>query len=184
MSRFWTYLIAILEIVGGICGLAFIVWQSLTAPLDRYNLLLAVIISFVYLLSLGAGIALALGYKFGRVASIIVQAIQLPKYTSQLLVFMFSFGFDAYVYGMLTNSSADGNSYVKFGLDLKFLAYYQLLLNVSDAPAGFGISIPACAFLVMLLRKRTLTTSQETSAVGGDAPNKSLDASGGSASRN
>jgi hypothetical protein len=131
MSKFWTYLIAILEIVGGVCGIAFVLWQSVTAPLERYNVLFGVIISIIYLLSLVAGIALALGHKFGRVASIIVQAIQLPKYTSQLLIFMFSFGFDAYVYGMLTN-----NAYVAFGIDFKFLAYYQLFANVADAPAG------------------------------------------------
>jgi hypothetical protein len=159
MSKFWTYLIAILEIVGGLCGIAFVLWQSVAAPLERYNVLFAIIISVIYLLSLVAGIALALGRKFGRVASIIVQAIQLPKYTSQLLIFMFSFGFDAYVYGMLTN-----NAQVAFGLEFKFLAFNQLFVNVTDAPVVFGISIPATAFLVMLLRKPKLAASSETAA--------------------
>jgi hypothetical protein len=178
MSKFWTYLIAILEIVGGICGLAFIIWQSFASPLNGYNILLAIIIALVYLLSLVAGVALALGYKFGRVASIIVQAIQMPKYTSQLLVFMFSFGFDAYPYGMLTSEA-----YLKLGIDFKFLAYYQLFFNVADAPAGFGISIPACAFLVMLLRKPKTAHTGDALVVDADAPNKSLDASGGSVFR-
>src|SRR5438477_10591583 len=102
MPKFWIYLIAILEIAGGVCGIAFVLVQSVTAPLERYNVLFAIIICLIYLLSLVAGIALAVGREFGRVASIIVQAIQLPKYTSQLFIFTFSFGFDAYVYGMLT----------------------------------------------------------------------------------
>ncbi|HEY8186155.1 MAG TPA: hypothetical protein VIF64_08805 [Pyrinomonadaceae bacterium] len=160
MSKFWTYVIAILEIVGGLCGIAFVLWQSATAPLERYNVLFAIIISVIYLLSLVAGIALVLGRKFGRVASIIVQAIQLPKYTSQLLIFMFSFGFDAYVYGMLTNKAQ-----VAFGLEFKFLAFNQLFVNMADAPAGFGISIPATAFLVMLLRKPKLAASGDAPAV-------------------
>ena len=160
MSKFWTYVIATLEIVGGISGIAFIIWQSVSAPPNGYNLLLAIIICLIYAFSLAAGIALALRHKFGRVASIIVQAIQLPKYTSQLLIFMFSFGFDAYAYGMLTN-----NAYVAFGIDFKFLAYYQLFANVADAPAGFGISIPATAFLVMLLRKPKPTASGDAPAV-------------------
>ncbi len=179
MSKFWTYLIAILESVGGLCGIAFVLWQSVTAPLERYNVLFAIIICVIYLLSLVAGIALALGREFGRVASIIVQALQLPKYTSQLLIFMFSFGFDAYVYGMLTT-----NAQVAFGLEFKFLAFNQLFVNVADAPVMFGISIPACVFLVMLLRKPKIALSDDALAMDADAPNKSLDASGGSASRN
>jgi hypothetical protein len=175
MSKFWIYLIAILEIVGGVCGIAFILWQSVTTPLEHYNVLFAIIICVIYLLSLVAGIALALGREFGRVASIIVQAIQLPKYTSQLLIFMFSFGFDAYVYGMLTT-----NAQAAFGLEFKFLAFNQLFINVADAPVMFGISIPACVFLVMLLRKPKTASSDDELGMDADAPNKSLDANGGS----
>lgn len=173
MSKFWTYLIAILEIVGGLCGIVFVILQSVTAPLDRHNILFATIIVVIYLLSLVGGIGLLLGRKFGRVASIIVQAIQLPKYTSQLLIFMFSFGFDAYFYGMLTT-----NAQVAFGLEFKFLAFNQLFVNVADAPVMFGISIPACVFLVMLLRKPKIARCDDAPAIDADAPNKSLDASG------
>jgi hypothetical protein len=130
-----------------------------TAPLERYNVLFAIIISLIYLLSLVAGITLALGRKFGRVASIIVQAIQLPKYSSQLLVFMFSFGFDGYICGMLTN-----NAQAAFGVEFKFLAFNQLFVNVADAPVVFGISIAASAFLVMLLCKPKLAASLDAPA--------------------
>ena len=174
MSKFWTYLIAILEILGGLCGIAFIIWQSVTAPLAPHNIPFAIIIVTIYLLSLAGGIGLLLGRKFGRLLSIIVQAIQLPKYSSQLLIFMFSFGFDAYVYGMLTNTAQ-----VAFGAELKFLAFYQLYPYVADAPVLFGISIPATAFLVMLLRKSKPAPSGNVAADDADAPNKSLDASGG-----
>lgn len=167
MSKFWIYLIAILEIVGGVCGIAFIVWRFSAAPIDRHTFPFAIIIFVVYLLSLAAGITLALGRRFGRVASIVVQAIQLPKYSSQLLIFMFSFGFDAYVYGMLTN-----NAQPVFELEFKFLAFNQLFVNVADAPVVFGISIPASLFLVMLLRKAKLAPSADTLAFDAEGAEK------------
>jgi hypothetical protein len=147
MSKFWIRLIAILEITGGLSGIVFVVLELVAAPLNRQTLMVGLIILAVYLLSLIAGVALWLGRPFGRDASIMIQAIQIPKVTSQVLIFVFSFGFDAYVYGILTN-----NAQSVFGIEFKFLAFHQLFVSVLDAPAGFGISIPGCAFLVMLLR--------------------------------
>jgi hypothetical protein len=153
MSKFWIRLIAILEIIGGVCGIVFQVLYLLAAPADRHPLMLAGITFAIYLLSLVAGITLLLELPFGRIASIVIQAIELPKYTSQLLIFMFSFGFDAYLYGMLTK-----NAQPIFGFEFKFLAFSQLFVNVGDTPVGFGISIPACAFLTMLLKYRPKQT--------------------------
>ncbi len=60
---------------------------------------------------------------------------------------MFSFGFDANVYGTV---SADDSVFlvVKFN----FLAFSQLLINVQNGPVGFGFSISACPFLLLLLK--------------------------------
>lgn len=160
MSKFWIRLIAILEIVGGVCGIVFQVPYLLAAPADRHPLMLAGIAFAIYLLSLVAGVTLLLERPFGRIASIVIQAIQLPKYMSQLLIFMFSFGFDAYIYGMLTN-----NAQPIFGFEFKFLAFNQVFMNVADAPAGFGVSIPACAFLVMLLKYRPKQTVLDEASV-------------------
>ena len=160
MSKFWTYLIAILEIVGGLCGGTFVIWQSVTMPLAPHNIPVAIIIVAIYLLSLAGGVGLLLGREFGRVASIIVQVIQLPKYSSQVLIFMFSFGFDVYVYGMLTNTAQ-----TIFGVEFKLLAFYQLFATVIDAPVLVGISIPAAVFLIMLLRKPKLGKPNDASAI-------------------
>jgi len=149
MPKFWIRLIAILEIIGGVCGIAFVIWQFVAATTDRQTLLFPGMAAAVYLFSLVAGVSLWLERPFGRIASMIIQSIQLPKYMSQLLIFMFSFGFDAYVYGTLTN-----NAQPIFGFEFKFLAFNQLFVNVAGAPVGFGISIPACAFLVMLVKYR------------------------------
>jgi hypothetical protein len=152
MSQFWIRLIAILEIVGGVCGIVFQVPYLLAALADRHPLIAGITFA-IYLLSLVAGITLLLELPFGRIASIVIQAIELPKYMSQLLIFMFSFGFDAYLYGMLSK-----NAQPIFGFEFKFLAFNQLFVNVGDTPVGFGISIPACAFLIMLLKYRPKQT--------------------------
>ncbi len=149
MPKLWIRLIAILEIIGGLSGVLFAVSQLLAARSGRQTLILSGIALAIYILSLVAGITLLLERPFGRIASIVTQAIQLPKYVSQLLIFMFSFGFDAYLYGMFTN-----NAQPIFGFEFKFLAFNQLFVNVADAPALFGVSIPACAFLVVLLKYR------------------------------
>lgn len=160
MSKFWTYLIATLEIVGGLCGVIFIIWQSVTTPLAPHNIPVAIIILAIYVLSFAGGIGLLLGRNFGRVASIVVQVIQLPKYSSQVLIFMFSFGFDVYVYGMLTNTAQ-----TIFGVEFKLLAFYQLFATVIDAPVLVGISIPATVFLTMLLRRPKLDERDDAPAI-------------------
>lgn len=160
MSKFWIRLIAILEITGGVCGIVFQVPYLLAAPANGHPLMLAGIVFAIYLLSLVAGVTLLLERRFGRLASIVIQAIQLPKYMSQLLIFMFSFGVDAYLYGMLTN-----NAQPIFGFEFKFLAFNQLFVNVADAPAGFGISIPACIFLARLIKYRPEQTVSDDGSV-------------------
>jgi len=153
MSKFWIRLIAILEIVGGIFGIAFVVLQLVAR---QTGLLFASIALAVYILSLVAGVALLRNRPFGRIGSIIVQCIQLPKYVSPLFVFMFSFGFDAYLYFALTNTA---NAIT--GFEFKFLAFNQLFVNVADAPVIFGVSIPASIFLAMLLKHRLRADSAD-----------------------
>jgi hypothetical protein len=144
---------------GGVFGTAFVAWQVFTIPINTLTLVLALITEAIYAFCLVAGIALWREHPFGRLASIVVQAIQLPKYFSQVLIFMFSFGFDAYVYGILT-----ANGSPMFGLKFNFFAFNQLFINASEAPAGFGVSITACIFLTILLRvKPTSVLSDDAS---------------------
>lgn len=159
MSKIWIRIIAVLEIVGGVSGIGFVVWQFVAGQNDRLTLVFASMAFAVYTLSLIAGIALLLNHRFGRIGSIVVQLIQLPKYSSQLLVFMFSFGFDAYLYFALTNTA---NAIM--GFEFKFLAFNQLLVNVTDARVIFGVSIPASIFLVMLLKYKRRAGSPDTDA--------------------
>ena len=161
MSKFWIRLIAILEIVGGVFGISFSLWQIMAGQNSGVTLVLTATGSTVYLLSFVAGVALLRRHCFGRLGSIIVQCIQLPKYSSQLLVFMFSFGFDAYLYFALTNTA---NAIM--GFEFKFLAFNQLFVNVADAPVLFGVSIPASIFLALLLKDKPRIDESGVDAAG------------------
>jgi hypothetical protein len=159
MSKVWIRIIAVLEIVGGVFGVGFVLRQIFAGHNSRLTLAFASIAFAVYILSLVSGLALLRGHRFGRIGSIVVQSIQLPKYASQLLVFMFSFGFDAYLYFAL-NSTAN----VIMGFEFKFLAFNQLFVNMADAPVVFGVSIPASIFLAMLLKyKQPVGSSNDVS---------------------
>jgi hypothetical protein len=146
MTKVWQRLISVFEVVGGVFGIIILAWQLIVSTDDGYVLLLAPVAYAIYLMSLVAGVLLWREHRAGRMASIIVQAIQLPKLVSPFLIFTFSFGFDFYPYIQF----AEGFSNV--GVDFRLLAFHQLYINIQEAPVGAGVSIPAAAFLIMLLR--------------------------------
>lgn len=148
-------LIAGLELIGGTCGLVLLAKQLPTFRVDIYVIILVPIATGMYLMSLVAGVLLWLDHRAGRMASIIAQAIQLPKLVSPVLIFMFSFGFDFYPYIVV----ARGVSSVE--ADFKLFAFYNLYLNRPGMPVSFGISIPAAVFLIMLLRYKPGGTTEK-----------------------
>ncbi len=147
-------IIAALEVIGGGVGVLFLIWWFLATPFNAYSLILAPIPLGIYILSLVAGVSLWRGRALGRTLSIIVQAIQLPKIISPQIIFIFSFGVDVWVQFLFSGEAT------KLGFEFRFLAFNQFFFNVPDAPVGLGISIPACAFLIMLLehKKQPLVT--------------------------
>jgi hypothetical protein len=148
MSKTWLRIISVLEIVGGMSGIGFVIWWLMATPFNALTLILAPIPISIYILSLVAGVALWRGNSFGRIASIVVQAIQLLKIVSPLTIFMFSFGFDLWVQILLTRESS------KLGFEFRFLSFFQFYYNVQDAPFGLGVSITACIFLAVLFRHK------------------------------
>lgn len=154
MSKTWVRIISVFEIVGGVVGIGFVIWALLATPFNASNLILAPIIISIYILSLVAGVALWRGKSFGRKASIVVQAIQLPKIVSPLVIFMFSFGFDLWVHIMFTRR------FWGRGIEFRVFAFHQLFFNVRDAPLGLGVSIIACIFLAVLLRHKPGRTDE------------------------
>jgi hypothetical protein len=154
MSKVWRRLISVLEIVGGVFGIIILAWELVASPADGYTLLLAPVSYGIFILSLVAGVLLWREHRAGRMTSVVVQAIQLPKIVSPVLIFTFSFGFDFYPY-VLSDAG-----FSKVGVDLRLLAFHQLYLNIEEAPFAAGVSVPAVMFLIMLLRYKPATRGE------------------------
>jgi hypothetical protein len=142
-------IIAVLQIIGGLFGMAFIGWPLVTQTsalvTEKWGIISALIgigEVLIDLLGVVAGIALWRGTSFGRKASMAIQAIQLPKIISAPLIFMFSFGFDFWVHA---SSSALGFQTAFFGNNQVFIG-----VNVENVPVDFGVSVTAIIALVIL----------------------------------
>ena len=149
--------ISVLEIVGGVFGIGFVIWVLLRMPFNVFSAAIMAISMAVYMLSLVAGVALWRGKSYGRTASIIVQTIQVPKLVSPLLIFMFSFGFDMWVHYLQVGS------FSTLGFEFRFLAFNQFFINSPEAPIGLGVSITAFIFLSILFKYQPETTVKEFS---------------------
>jgi hypothetical protein len=150
MKNNWIRIISILEMVGGVIGICSVVWWFAVVPFNLISFLLSPILIGIYVLSFIAGLLLWRESPYGRITSIIVQSIQIPKIFSPIIVFMFSFGFDLWLHLVILD-----NKYLTYGFELKLLAFHQLFINSQNAPLGFGFSITALVFLIMLLKYKT-----------------------------
>ena len=156
MSRASRRLISGLEVVGGVFGVFTFAKHLPGYRLDAYLLLLAPIVIGIFLMSLIAGVLLWRNHRAGRMASIIVQVIQLPKIVSPLLTFLFSFGLDCYPYLQVNKGRV-----LHAGVGFKLGAFYNLYLNNPGIPFSVGISIPAIVFLIVLLRHKAAGTREK-----------------------
>lgn len=143
--KIWIKLISILEIIGGLFGIGFMVWVILTNLDKSFAIVIALASIAIFTLSLVAGITLWLGSKFGRYASIIVQLTQLVKIISPPIIFKFSFGLDIWVHILRSAGGTDA------GFNFAVLAASEVFFDTSIAATGFGISIISCIFLLILL---------------------------------
>lgn len=140
----WLKCIAVLEMIGGAVGILYCPYMLIMSGLRLDALIIISLFLLIYILSLTAGIYLWKGTRFGRIASIVVQFLQLPKIISPIASITFSFGFDLYPHLTII----DGFSAV--GFQFRFLADGQLFFNSGGAPLLLGFSIPAAVALVKL----------------------------------
>ena len=162
MSNFWIKFISILEIVGGISGILFAIYLLIVSQHNLYSFLLYPIVFAICILCLSAGALLSRKKELGRKLSIVIQIIQIPKLVSVPLTFTISFGLDIYPYISVIGKTS------KAGVDIKFLAFYQFLISLQNAPFGVGVSITSIIFLIILLRGLPESIVRETS--GNDLP--------------
>lgn len=144
MKRTWMRIIAVLEMVGGASGFVFVLWWFFATPVDILSAAVGLIVLLIDAFSVIAGVALWKGSSFGRIASIVIQAIQVPKIVSHSIIFIFSFGFDIYFF------FTEALGAVRMGLEIKIGSFNQLVFNAVGAPTGFGLSISAMVFLALL----------------------------------
>ena len=192
MSKVPIRIIAVLQIIGGLFIVAITGWELVTQTSSAvhqiagiFAILIALLESFVAIFAVVAGITLWRGTSFGRRASMAVQAIQLPKIISPALIFMFSFGFDFWLHA---SSSFLGFQTVFFGNNQIFIG-----VGVQDMPVDLGVSVTAIIALVVLkkfkpvartsLRPSPPLPPSEWATSDQQAPNNSLDRSGGSVFR-
>ena len=140
MSRIPIKTIAVLEIIGGVFNLCFIGWAVVTQPSNLASMIIGAVALIIDIAAVVAGVTLWRGTAFGRKASMAIQAIQLPKIVSPIMIFIFSFGFDLWLH-----ASASG-----FGIQTAFFGYNQLFFNVENVPGDIGISVTAIIALVIL----------------------------------
>ena len=153
--KIWIKIISVLEVIGGIVGLGFVGWVLLSSAINIFTIVFAIVAVVIYIFSFVAGVALWQGRAFGRAASIIIQAIQLPKIISPAIIFMFSFGFDLWIHYLQVGR------FSTLGFEFRFLAFNQLFLNSVDAPTGFGISVVSCVFLPALVKYKPQAKRKE-----------------------
>ena len=130
--------------VGGIAGTLFMLYVAIVSSINWLTLIVLAIMAGVFVLSLFAVFGLWRGTEFGKKASIAIQIIQLPKFSSAIFVLMFSFGFD--VFPVMIFSEQFSN----IGIQLRFLADGQLYLGPQNAQFGMGFSITALIALAIL----------------------------------
>jgi hypothetical protein len=140
MSKVPIRIIAILEIIGGLFGMVFVIWAMIHQTSNIFSRMIGIVEVLIEILAVVAGTALWAETSFGRKASLAIQLIQLPKITSPAIIFMFSFGFDVWVH-----ASSDGVVGIQTSV-----SFNQLFLNVPNAPVDFGISITAIIALAIL----------------------------------
>lgn len=87
-----------LQIIGGLLSMAFTGWAMVTQMSNILSAPIGIIEVLIDTLAVVAGITLWRETSFGRKASIVVQFIQLPKITSPVIIFLFSFGFDFWLH--------------------------------------------------------------------------------------
>jgi hypothetical protein len=148
MSRVLIRSIAVLEIIGGVSGPLLVIWALAVSPLNLITLVISIFPLCIFMLSVVAGVGLWRGTPFGRNASILIQAIQIPKIISPLMIFVVSVGVDLWIHIVVSELFSN------VGFEFKVLAFYQIFFAVPQAPYGLGISVTSCIFLVVLIKYR------------------------------
>lgn len=147
--------IAIVEMIGGIVGVATFFFLGIKV---FSNILIASILSFfiaLYILSFLAGLWLWKFSRRGIILSVIMQLLQIPIISFSSLYYKFFSG--------LNVSLGFFQSKLSFYFNLG--SSWELNIPNTDEPSGFGLNIVAIIFLICLLKfKKAISSSQPSKA--------------------
>ncbi len=139
----FTQLIALLQIVGGLCSLGIAAMMLQTQFTKSIWFLLAILVS-VSLVAIYAGVELLRSRNRGYFLSIPIQLIQIPIVSSSLVVYRLFLGLQVSV-GMFGSN---------IGLNFNLGGQLDFLLFDSPAITGFGVNLVPCWALYHLIRNR------------------------------
>lgn len=147
--RFWRWVVAVLQVVGGLCGIYAIAFGSLFSPSRVVFLFFFVL----YVAAVWGGVLLALGRRGGVAVSLAVQAFQLFQVNTAGVLYFFACGLQI-IFGA---RQAEDGPFV--GLTWFFPARSALFLNppAQTVPPGTltGLNVAAALAIVCLLYVRT-----------------------------
>ena len=158
MNPGWLKAIAVLEIVGGVCGTASVAYFLILRAPTPGEIGLAAVLIGLYLFGLFAGVMLWRGTRVGRVTSIVAQLVQLPKVLSPALAFMMSYGLDFTVMA-LSNPGRGGH---ELSFNVWGPSHHLVLVGAEGLRAGFGVSVVSL-FALWLLRRSGATAAPTVS---------------------
>ncbi len=96
MKRNWRKAIALIEIIGGLSGIGLTFYVMINTEADVFTKLLFGGLAFApFLISIVAGLLLWRNHAAGAVLSMIVQAVQVPKFSFPGVMYLFYSGVDA-----------------------------------------------------------------------------------------
>lgn len=121
MASFWRKSIAVLQIVGGVAGVIAVTLEVAGKAASPNAIIRASALATLFVFAAFAGVMLWRDTPLGRVMSVIVQCVQLPKFLAGDIAFLVSYGLDLSVIGVRWPNA----SVLTF--DFRLMGHYQLV---------------------------------------------------------
>lgn len=152
--RFWRWTVAMLQIIGGLCGLYNVMFGRLLGP-SRLLFLLAFVL---FTASVWGGVLLALGRPGGVVVSLAIQMLQVLQIATGSLIYSFVCGVQL-VLGLHLSGTDPDMGGPELGLSYYVPARFFVFLNPppSAVPqaAYTGVNVVAVLAIICLLLIRS-----------------------------
>ncbi len=142
MNKYLKITVILLQVVGGLLGIALICGNFLSGQLTSIGVIFNFAFVLVFAFGIMAGVVLIKKEKLGILLSIIFQAMQIPIFIGSKLSYVMFTGACFNIYKHATG----------YGFDFYFGSRYYFYIN-SGEPWLIGINIVALVLFVLLIRE-------------------------------